>query len=164
MKTKCWRRLLVVVGTVLFLALGSVAFGAAVCKVTREDSGRYYIYTFEWTAHTDGAVASGTCDEDVYEELGSVSIIIVGVKFEPHATNPPTNLYDVVLNTAGGADILMSSGANQTNDDAVSTQWQTPQNADSELVTAYREDLDLVITNAGSGNQGKLVVIGLRYE
>jgi len=163
MKSKFFKRLVLGLVFIGLLLIPSMSFGAATCVVSEDNFGSFRVITLSWLAHTDGAVASGTCDETTSAILGNVSGVLVGVKFEPSAGNPPTAAYDVVLNTAGGADVLFGSGANQTDDDSVTTMWQSPLNADSKSPTLYQENLDLVVGAAGSGNEGKVILVIMRY-
>jgi hypothetical protein len=135
---------------------GSLSFGAATCTVERDVVGSMTVIIFSWTSHTDGAVASGTCDETTSQYLREVSGMVVGIKFEPDASDAPTNLYDVTINTPGGADITLGTGTNQTSDDSVTTQWRTPLTTDAKYLTLYRENLDLVVGAAGESKKGKI--------
>jgi len=159
MKSKVLKKLVVGLVLIGLLLVPSMGFAAATCVISKDVFGPFRVIVFNWVAHTDGAVASGTCDETTDQELGNVSGVIVGAKFEPHATNPPTDDYDVVINTVGGADILHGVGADVTDDDSLTEQWKTPFTTDGGSVVLYQENLDLVITGAGSGNAGKVKLI-----
>ena len=156
MNRKLIRKLTVVMIFFLLLFGARVSFGAATCVISTDEVDDFRIITFSWVSHTDGTVATGTCDETTDASLGNVTGVIVGVKFEPDASTAPTDAYDVVINNAGGADILHGVGANVTNDDALTGQWKTPKTTNSGSVFIYQENLDLVITNAGSGKIGKV--------
>lgn len=115
----------------------------------------------DWTSHTDGAVALGVASSiSAYSNLTSAdkaSVIgrIVGVETIPgqngdKSTSLPTNLYDLTLLDAYGADVIAGAGANRSGTVAEKVVTTTP--------IPVRGELTVTIAAAGSGKKGRIIL------
>jgi hypothetical protein len=109
-------------------------------------------YVLDWVSHTDGTVNLPT-DIPVVGE-------ILRVVFDPGGV-APTDDYDLVLNDEHGIDVLAGQGANH---DTANSEHVCPgvPLKDGTTVSvrpvAVAGLLTLVITNAGSGKAGSVIL------
>jgi hypothetical protein len=129
--------------------------GSVTTTVTQAGAGVVKT-SIAWTSDAAGAV-SGTA---VTLPAGT----IVGVEFIPSASVAPSNLYDVTMTDAGGANILddgagASVGLNLSDTTAA---WKQPM-VGGGAVTYVRRwipagDYTPVVANAGNAKQGTIVI------
>lgn len=100
--------------------------------------------TWEWTAHTDGKVATTTDNAATVNDYSGEIVRLVTV---PH-TNAPDDNYTVIIYDDDGVDVLMAAAT--ANRDTANTE----QVAASSLGIVGYSKLTLYIEGAGSGNQG----------
>jgi hypothetical protein len=117
---------------------------AATVTCTEETHGILKKITWEWTAHTDGVVATATANAETTKAYNGEIVRLVTV---PH-TNAPDDNYTVKVYDEDDVDVLM--GAATANRDTANTE----QVAASSLGVVANDKLTLYISGAGSGNQG----------
>ena len=101
--------------------------------------------TFTWTSSAAGA-ADGATSGTYTGELVRV------VQVPDGGGTQPTDLYDVEVTDADGADVLHGLGANLSNAAA------TNKAAKDGLGTVVNSVLTLAVTNAGNAKGGKTIV------
>ena len=101
--------------------------------------------TFTWTSSAGGAADGATSGTYSGE-------IIRAVQVPDSGGTQPTDLYDVVLTDADGADVLHGLGANLSNAAA------TNKAAKDGLGAVVNSVLTLAVTNAGNAKGGKTIV------
>ncbi|MBE9509141.1 MAG: hypothetical protein IMY86_13975 [Chloroflexi bacterium] len=117
---------------------------AGTVTITEVMLGTVKKLTFTWTSTSLGV--AGVVTTEVYD--GRVLAVIQ----VPNLGNPPTNLYDVVVNDADGFDVLHGLGANLSNAaDTIKTQ------EDKTGAVGYSK-LTLAVSAAGDSNQGKTIL------
>lgn len=146
----------ILVALLITLLSVSMCFAAgSACTSISEKKGNLTFIHWAWTS--DDATGAVTCSGKGAPT--NQSGMILGVKFTPAAAGTvPSDAYDVVINNAGGADVLMGVGANLTNDDSVTTQWKNPENTNGGPVILYNETLAPVVTNAGNSKTGTITM------
>ena len=116
-------------------------------SVTRaeENIGVIKKITWQWTSHTDGAVATDTDGAATARAYNGEIVRMVTV---PGAgADAPDDNYDVAVYDEDGVDVLLGAGANRDTAD-------TEQVAASSLSVVANDKLTLSVTGAGSGNKG----------
>jgi len=117
---------------------------AAAVTLTEERIGVIKKITWEWTAHTDGKVATSTTNAQTTYAYNGEIVRLVTV---PH-TNAPDDNYTIKIYDEDDVDILMAAATG--NRDTANTE----QVAASSLGVVANDKLTLYIEGAGSGNQG----------
>jgi hypothetical protein len=117
---------------------------AAAVTLTEERIGVIKKITWEWTAHTDGKVATSTTNAQTTYAYNGEIVRLVTV---PH-TNAPDDNYTVKIYDEDDVDVLMAAATG--NRDTANTE----QVAASSLGVVANDKLTLYIEGAGSGNQG----------
>ncbi len=115
--------------------------------ITEEAHGRgFRKVTFDWTAHTDGAV---TKVETTGTYTGKVEVLIT----DPDSGgDQPTDNYNLIITDDEGYDIL--AGAGLLRDD---TNTETVLSA--SLGAVFESKIGPVIDTAGSANKGLIVLL-----
>lgn len=105
--------------------------------------GQITKHSIAWTSDAGGAVSGNT----ISVQAGRLR----QVKFIPDGTTAPTDLYDVTLLDADGADVLVGNGANQS---ATVAAWYLPANP----IFIDAGDLTPTIANAGNAKKGTIIL------
>jgi len=117
---------------------GSVAASSA------DIGGGFTKYTIAWTSDAAGAVSGNTVDV----KRGHLR----QVKYKPDAGGTqPTDLYDVTLLDADGADLLAGGGANLSNVNASIAVPTAPILLEGQSVTP-------TVANAGNAKGGTIIL------
>ncbi len=104
------------------------------------------VITWDWLSDASGDADQAT----TYQVFGRLLFAV----FDPDAAGTqPTDLYDVVINTEDGYDILAGNGANLSNAADVAVT-----DADGLGSVGY-STLDLVVSNAGNAKGGKVQIV-----
>jgi hypothetical protein len=101
-------------------------------------------YSVAWVSSAGGAVTENSLDV----RRGPLR----QVKFIPSAAVAPSDLYDVTLLDADGADVLVANGANLS---ATVASWYSPTNP----IYLAAGALTPTIANAGNAKEGTIVLI-----
>jgi hypothetical protein len=117
---------------------------AAAVTLIEETLGVIKKITWEWTAHTDGKVATTTAGATTSKAYNGEIIRLVTV---PDGTTAPTDDYDIYVYDGDSVDALMAGGLNR---DTANTE----QVAASSLGVVANDKLTLYIEGAGSGGKG----------
>ena len=118
---------------------------AGTVTVTEQRFGSVKKVTFAWVSDAGGA-ADGVTPKEYTGEILRVLEIPDG------GGTQPTDLYDVLVKDADGADVLIGHGANVSNaanDDKV---------AADKLGVVASSVLTLAVTNAGNAKGGKTIL------
>ena len=136
---------------IIVLMLSGMAHSAASVAVddSIKNKGHVRITEYEWTSHTDGTVAG--CTNCTFEVKG----YILNVETIPDDTDVPTTLYDLEILDEDNFDILAGDGA----DRSATVKEEVAPTYDSGVSRHVYGDLDISITNAGSGKKGILRII-----
>ncbi len=129
------------------LALAGPLFAAGSIAVTSSfDTAQNVVrYDIAWTSDAAGAVSGNTL------AIRRGRVIQYAIKPGAGGTQP-TDLYDLVLNTVDGVDILDGKGANNSNTTAELGVFWPPIYYDATTA------LDLVVSNAGNAKTGTFTV------
>lgn len=123
---------------------------AGSCTTTYSTEGKYHIYVWSWTSHTDGSVGS-------VGSLANISGKIVGAKYVPGTgDDQPTDQYDVTLLDGAGNDVLGGTGANLSN---VNTSQAAPAIGTYFQRVLINATLVPTVANAGSENKGTITLV-----
>ena len=110
--------------------------------------GEINVVTVAWTSAADGT----------YSESFDIAGTITGFETDPGATAPTDN-YDIVLNSAGGTDLLMGGGANR---DTANTEYFVPlatgSDGGTKMPVSCAGTATLSITNAGNAKTGTVYI------
>lgn len=98
--------------------------------------------TWAWTSDASGNVSGGA-------GLSTKSYTgkIIALTTDPDGTAAPTDNYDIVINDAGGADVLLGAGADR---DTANNEHV----AQASLGAVVESTLELVVSNAGNAKAG----------
>lgn len=118
---------------------------AAAVTLVEETIGVIKKITWQWTAHTDGVVATATANATTTHTYNGEIVRLVTVPGT--GDDAPDDNYDVTISDGDGVDVLLAAGANR---DTANTE----QVAASSLGVVANDTLTLYVTGAGSGNKG----------
>lgn len=143
---------LVLVAALLVCASVSMAATGTVTEAAVTLSGITKV-TVDWTCGANG---------DVEQTLATRAGTIRRVTFDPDATTPPVNLYDVTLSDSAGIDLLQGLGANLASN-AASSVVPLETAGDGASITSgaavvFCDRLALSITNAGVSKVGRIIL------
>jgi hypothetical protein len=117
---------------------------AAAVTLTEENFGVIKKITWNWTAHTDGKVATTTAGAATTKIYNGELVRMVTV---PDGTAAPDADYDVYVYDDDSVDALMAGGLNRS-------ATATEQVAASSLGIVANDKLTLYVEGAGSGGKG----------
>lgn len=139
------KKLLGLFGTLIALSVIVEAVGTVTVTPSSAGLSNLRKYAIAWTSTAGGAVSANT--------FTLPAGVLVSIRFVPDSGGTqPSNLYDVTLVDAAGADILGGTGANLSNATASIQQW------DPRFVYTG-QPLDLVIANAGNAKAGTVEIL-----
>jgi hypothetical protein len=117
---------------------------AASVALSEETFGVIKKITWQWTAHTDGKVATTTANAATTKAYNGELVRLVTV---PDGTSAPTADYDVYVYDGDNVDALMAGGKDRHTSN-------TEQVAASSLGVVANDTLTLYVENAGNGGKG----------
>lgn len=117
---------------------------AAVVTLSEETYGVIKKITWQWTAHTDGKVATTTANAVTTKPYNGEIVRLVTV---PDGTAAPTADYDVYVYDGDNVDVLVAGGVNRHT-------ANTEQVLAANLGVVANDKLTLYIEGAGSGGKG----------
>lgn len=117
---------------------------AAAVTLTEETLGVIKKITWNWTAHTDGKVATTTANAVTTKTYNGEIVRLVTV---PDGTTAPSDNYDVYVYDGDSVDVLMAAGKDR---DTANTEQVLAAN----LGVVANDKLTLYIEGAGSGGKG----------
>lgn len=119
---------------------------AAAVTLTEERLGTIKKITWEWTAHTDGKVATATPNaQTAHTYTGTIERLVT---VPATGADQPTDNYTVKVYDEDNTDVLMNAAA--ANRDNTNTE----QVAASSLGVVANDKLTLYVEGAGSGKKG----------
>jgi len=117
---------------------------AASVTLTEETYGVIKKIKWEWTAHTDGKVATTTANAVTTKTYNGELVRLVTV---PDGTSAPSADYDVYVYDGDSVDVLMAGGLNRHTSN-------TEQVAASSLGVVANDTLTLYVEGAGESTKG----------
>lgn len=117
---------------------------AASINKTEETFGVIKKITWQWTAHTDGKVATTTPNAQTSSIFNGEIVRLVTI---PDSTSAPTDKYDVYIYDGDNTDILLAAGKDRSN-------VNIEQVGAANLGVVANDKLTLYVENAGSGGKG----------
>jgi hypothetical protein len=118
---------------------------AASVTLTEETIGVIKKIAWNWTAHTDGKVATTTTNAETTKAYNGEIVRLVTV---PSGISAPSDNYTVLIYDDDDTDVLMAAATG--NRDTANTE----QIAASSLGVVANDKLTLYIEGAGSGGKG----------
>ena len=145
------KRYLILIGVIILIIIPSLSYAAGTITVNSPtDRTRHNIQVIIWTWTGDGSGdATTTATEPITGFISEVDF----------ASVDGTALYDVVVNTEDGQDILMGVGANVPSGVTVTTLRRTPLTSDAMPIYVNHEKVTPVISNSGATKTGTITLI-----